>query len=182
MRRSTASPIVVARTRSDEAAAAGEPRSCSWGPQLQLDTSAATGRNVAAVFELCLAAALEPDTGARSDNKKDRLVRPNTLKLSSMVSNLDRNKNKTLTNNTKYSEPLYENPEEMSPPRAKLKTQGSTASVIPYRQCRAPPPAPPPAPPSAPPPGRDEAVFSPQSASSCLKSPSPSDLDSVPMR
>ena len=176
MRRSTASPIVVARTRSDEAAAAGEPRSCSWGAQLQLDTSAATGRNVAAVFELCLAAALElePDTGARSDNKKDRLVRPNTLKLSSMVSNLDRNKNKTLTNNTKYSEPLYENPEEMSPPRAKLKTQGSTASVIPYRQCRAPPPAPPP--------GRDEAVFSPQSASSCLKSPSPSDLDAVPMR
>ena len=167
-------------------------------------TSASSGQNVNTVFDLCVAAAM--DSNVRSDNKKDRLVRPNTLQLSSMVSNLESHKNNKTwadntgsgNNNTKYSEHVYENPEEIDRTLiatvsdlsgTKLKKRNANNFVIPGR-------------------GQhcagfpedlkgngddtrnlvglrtdvDQSVFSPQSSKSCLKSPTLSDLDGVPMR
>ena len=156
-------------------------------------TSAATGDNVHMVFDLCISAAME--ARVKCDNKKDRLVRPNTLKLSSLATNLDNNKNhKTWTNNNnnKYSDHVYENPENIS--RAKVKK----SSVIPRQYVVSPSSvileqdddtrnlclrttA-------------DQSVFSPQSSKSGPKSPlsptptllsptpSSSDIDGVPRR
>jgi len=103
VRRSTGAPIVLAHTRSDEAGRLDMRRTCRVCERLGAagweTTSASSGQNVNTVFDLCVAAAM--DSNVRSDNKKDRLVRPNTLQLSSMVSNLESHKNnKTWADNT----------------------------------------------------------------------------------
>ena len=116
---------MLAHTRSDEAERLDMRRTCRACERLGAagweTTSASSGQNVNTVFDLCVAAAME--SNVKSDNKKDRLVRPNTLQLSSMVSNLEsRKNNKTWeeedtrngnNNTTKYSEHVYENPEEI---------------------------------------------------------------------
>ena len=213
VRKSTAAPVVLAHTRCDEAARLDMRRTCRACERLGAagweTTSASSGQNVSTVFDLCVAAAME--SNVKSDNKKDRLVRPNTLQLSSMVSNLGSHKNnktwqdKTRSGNnntTKYSEHVYENPEEIDRTLTstvtdlsgtKLKKRNvNTNFVIPGRGqfCAGSPRdwsavrghcddtrnleglgA-----------GVDQSVFSPQSSKSCLKSPTLSDLDGVPMR
>ena len=205
---------MLAHTRSDEAERLDMRRTCRACERLGAagweTTSASSGQNVNTVFDLCVAAAME--SNVKSDNKKDRLVRPNTLQLSSMVSNLEsRKNNKTLeedtrngnNNTTKYSEHVYENPEEIDRTLTstvtdlsgtKLKKRNVNKNfVIPDRgqfggcsprdwsavrgncddarhldtglRTRV-----------------DQSVFSPQSSKSCLKSPTLSDLDGVPMR
>ena len=205
--------MVLAHTRSDEAARLDMRRTCRACERLGAagweTTSASSGQNVNTVFDLCVAAAME--SNVKSDNKKDRLVRPNTLQLSSMVSNLESHKNnktwadKTRSGNnntTKYSEHVYENPEEIDRTLTstvtdlsgtKMKKRNVSKNfVIPGRGqfCAGSP--------------RDwsavrghcddtrnleglgssvdQSVFSPQSSKSCLKSPTLSDLDGVPMR
>ena len=206
---------MLAHTRSDEAERLDMRRTCRACERLGAagweTTSASSGQNVNTVFDLCVAAAME--SNVKSDNKKDRLVRPNTLQLSSMVSNLEsRKNNKTWeeedtrngnNNTTKYSEHVYENPEEIDRTLTstvadlsgtKLKKRNVNKNfVIPGR-------------------GKfgagfprdwspvrgdcddtrhldtglrtrvDQSVFSPQSSKSFLKSPTLSDLDGVPMR
>ena len=213
VRKSTAAPVVLAHTRCDEGARLDMRRTCRACERLGAagweTTSASSGQNVNTVFDLCVAAAME--SNVKSDNKKDRLVRPNTLQLSSMVSNLESHKNnktwedKTRSGNnntTKYSEHVYENPEKIDRTltstvtdlsETKLKKRNVNKDfVIPGRGkfCAGSPRdwsavrghcddtrhleregA-----------GDDQSVFSPQSSKSCLKSPTLSDLDGVPMR
>ena len=219
VRKSTGSPIVLAHTRSDEAARLDMRRTCRACERLGAagweTTSAASGQNVDTVFNLCVAAAME--SNVKTDDKKDRLVtlvRPNTLQLSSLVSNLGSHKNNNKTwedrarsgnnNTTKYSDHVYENPEEidrtltstvtdlMMAGTTKLKKRNVNKNfVIPAaagqfgadsprdwrgvrgtcddtRNCEGL--------------SVDQSVFSPQSSKSCLKSPTLSDLDGVPMR
>ena len=205
VRKSTAAPIVLAHTRNDEDGHVDMQSTCDMCERLGAagweTTSASSGENVHMVFDLCISAALEAKV--KFDNKKDRLVRPNTLKLPSLAKNFENNKSKTSVGNNKhYSDHVYEDPEDFDTSTAKkvrnkssknrnksvitrqhiVQSPQSQSSVIlesddTRNLCLR----------SA----TDQSVFSPQSSQSVLKSPSPtllsptpssSDMDAVPRR
>ena len=166
--------------------------------------SAFSGDNVNMVFDLCISAAMEAPSVT---TKKDRLVRPNTLKLSSLSTSVNTNKNTRTTRVAKtinkYSEHVYENPEEIdnvtSTVRLRKPTKQLQNHVI-TRQTSVSPDSVISGLSSDDPRNLflrtiqtdvDQSVFTPQSSKSsippppsrsALYSPTPSELDGVPTR
>ena len=163
--------------------------------------SASSGDNVNMVFDLCISAAMEAPSVT---TRKDRLVRPNTLKLSSLSTTANNNKNTrttrvSKTSTSRYSEHVYENPEEIDNVTVRLRKPIKHQNHVITRQMSVSP--------DSVISGHssddtrnlflrtiqtdvDQSVFTPQSTKSippppsrsALYSPTPSELDGVPMR